>query len=256
MSTKTENHEISQVFLWQISLLTLVVIAVIVYSTRYFYSERSSPVQDTQTLLLPWLVAARHTLENGLDAFSGKSPKAVGMNEIARALAALLIGSIVCPTVFLLGWRRRRLSYNPEKRRPPLSLSVTFYGLCTAVTVYIAASMFPITVSSELVRTSLRVEQGVQSNRDAIISEINELARNAYQFYLLPKELGGGGRGYEQFVLPLEVSKTEAAQYVMTPGRKEIMIRASSVPFDDSSVEVKLDSTGRLAGWSYVGRFR
>ena len=110
MSTKTENHELSRQFLLQISLLTLIVIAVIVYSTRYFNSERSGPVQDTQTLVFPWLVAARLTIENALGAFSGKSPEEVKINEVARGLAALLLSGVICPTVFLLEWRRRKLS--------------------------------------------------------------------------------------------------------------------------------------------------
>lgn len=256
MYPKTENNEVSSTFLWQIGLLTFLVLVIITYSTRYLESERINAGPDTQTLSFPWLVAGRHTIENALGAFSGKSPKDVKINEVARGLAALLFSGVICPTVFLLEWRRRKLSHTPGEDHKPLSVSIVFYGLCAAMTLYFAVAMLPMTYSGEMVRTSVRAAQAVHFNRDDIINEINDLAANAYQYYLLPKELGGGGRSYEQFVPPQEMLKSESARYVVTPAGREMKMRASSVPFVDCTIEVKLDSTGRLSEWNYAGRFR
>lgn len=256
MYPKTEKHELSRQFLWQISLVTLIVLAAIVYTNRYFTSERSSPVADTQTILFPWLVAARHTIENALGAFSGKSPEDVKINEVARGLAALLISGVICPTVFLLEWRRRKLSHAPGEDHKPLSVSIVFYGLCAAMTLYFSVAMIPMSYSGEMVRTSVRTSQEVMFNRDDIVNEINMLATRAHEYYILPQKLGGGGRSFEGLVLPQSTVKTQAAQYVTTSARKQTLIRASSIPFSDSWIEVTLDSTGRLGVWTYGGRFR
>ena len=256
MSSKTENLEFSHGFLWQISLLTVVVLAVVIYSTRSLEGASRSVVPDPDSMLFPWLVAGRRTIENGLSAFSGKTPGVAAINESARALAALLIGTIICPTIFLLGWRQRRLSADSKDGRSPLSLPVVFYGLCTATTLYMSAAGLPMAVSGEMARASLRAAQAVQTNRDAIIGEISMLSSKAREHYVLPQQLGGGGRSYERFATSPSVLKTEAAEYVVTPTRREVAIRASSVPFPDCWVEVKLDSTGRLGDWTYGGRFR
>jgi hypothetical protein len=256
MSTKTENHELSRRFLWQIGLVTLIVIAAVVYTNRYLTSERSSPVADTQTIMFPWLVAGRHTIENALYAFSGNGLQEPKIPELARALTALLVSSVICPTVFLLGWRWRRLTPLSGENPRPLSLSISFYGLCAAVTLYSSVAMIPVSYYGEVVRTSLRAAQAVQSNRDSVISEVNTIAINAFQYYILPTELGGGDRSYEEYIIPQGLSKTSAARYSVAPSRKEVMIRAASAPFEDCSVEVRLDSTGRLWQWTYSGRYR
>ncbi|HCA81598.1 MAG TPA: hypothetical protein DEP53_17860, partial [Bacteroidetes bacterium] len=66
MSSKTENLEFSHGFLWQISLLTVVVLAVVIYSTRSLEGASRSVVPDPDSMLFPWLVAGRRTIENGL----------------------------------------------------------------------------------------------------------------------------------------------------------------------------------------------
>ncbi len=142
-----------------------------------------------------------------------------------------------------------------EEHRP-LTLSVVLFGLCAAMVLYVAVAMLPTAASSEMVRASVRAAQGVQSNRDSVINEINTVAINARQHYILPKELGGGGRSYEGFVLPQDMSKTAAARYAVVPAGKEMMIRAASVAFEDCGVVVRLDSTGRLARWNYSGRYQ
>lgn len=255
MYPKTERHELSRAFLWQISIFTVLVLAAVVFFSRFLVSEKTSIVPDTQTMLFPWLVAGRHAIENGLLAFSGKAPQEVKIYELARALAALLVSSVICPTVFLLEWRRRRLTHVSGENPRPLSLSMSFYGLCAAMTLYFAVAILPMTASSETTRSRLRAAQAIQSNRDSVINEINSLAISAYQHYILPAELGGGGRTYDGFVLPEGMSRTAAARYSVAPARNEMMIRVASVAFEDCSIEAKLDSTGSLARWNYSGRY-
>ena len=256
MSQKTDSSEFAPGFLWQIGLLTIMVLGLVLFSDKLSQSERSSSVQRSPMVLFPWALAGGHTLENGLKAFSGKPPEYTAVKDQAAALAGLLISIVLCPTVFLMEWRRRRISGAPTSARQPLRASGVFYGFCGALTLYMAGAILLIATISEITRHSLRDAQAVASNKDAVIGEINLIDMDLSQYYILPKELGGGGRSYEGYKLPQGMEKTEEGTYVVTPKRNEVGIRAESVRHTSCWVEMKVDSAGRLRGWTYGGNFR
>src|SRR5512143_451671 len=66
----------------------------------------------------------------------------------------------------------------------------------------------------------------VQSNKDAIINDMNNLAANAYQHKIRPCSMGGGGGGYDgtacqtsggvaqPWTIPAKLDTTENGYYV------------------------------------------
>src|SRR3990170_400864 len=73
---------------------------------------------------------------------------------------------------------------------------------------------------------SLFSAQSIQSNRDAIINDLNNLAAQAYQHKIRPASMGGGNGSYDgstptagsgtSFVIPSKMSANENASYDAT----------------------------------------
>ena len=104
---------------------------------------------------------------------------------------------------------------------------------------------------------SLFSAQSVQSNRDAIINDLNNLAAQAYQFRIRPTSMGGGQGNYTCFTIPTKMKTNENGTYSAgTPGVNSITFTATSAQNTTNTVTVTLDSNGRLSGWSYGGDFQ
>jgi hypothetical protein len=255
MFQKTDSQEFAPGFIWQIVLFTVVVLCFAVYSR----SQENWKVRfgvESPTSIFPWMIGGRQTIENGLRAFSGKPPEPPPIDDRARALGPLLISMVLCPTVFFLEWRRRRLAKASPLQRTPPTLSSVFYSLCGLVTVFVAVAVGPIAYIGENARADMRHAQAVQSNRDAMINELNLLALDAAQYKILPKQLGGGGRSFVGYSVPETNAKTEEASYKVTEIRNVVVFRAASTRFPLCAVQVEVDSLGHMRGWSYEGEFR
>jgi hypothetical protein len=256
MYQKTESSEFGPGFLWQICLLTILAIGFGMFSQKLFWPEKIEPMRSYTTVLFPWVIAGGHTIGNGLLAFGGKPPELPTPRDEASALAGLLIAVVLCPTIFLLEWRRRRVFEATKHERQPLKVSSVFYALTGAITLYMAAAMLPITIASESARTSLRHAVAVQFNRDAIINEMNLIEIDLLQYYILPKKLGGGNHTYDGFRLRQQLKRTDDASYVVSVEKSQVDIHASSVRFPSCRIDVKVDSAGRMTEWNYGGEFR
>jgi hypothetical protein len=103
---------------------------------------------------------------------------------------------------------------------------------------------------------SLFSAQSVQSNRDAIINDLNNLAAQAYQFRIRPTSMGGGQGDYTCFTIPTKMRTNENGTYASTPTTNTISFIATSAQNATNTVTVTLDSNGRLSGWSYGGDFQ
>ena len=103
---------------------------------------------------------------------------------------------------------------------------------------------------------SLFSAQSVQSNRDAIINDLNNLAAQAYQFRIRPQSMGGGQGDYTTFAIPTKMKTNENATYSSAPTTNSIVFTAISAQNASNSVTVTIDSNGRLGGWSYFGDFQ
>ena len=103
---------------------------------------------------------------------------------------------------------------------------------------------------------SLFSAQSVQSNRDAIINDLNNLAAQAYQFRIRPTSMGGGQGDYTTFTIPVKMRTNENATYVATPSAASITVVATSGQNANNKITVIINSDGRLTGWSYTGDFQ
>jgi hypothetical protein len=256
MFPKTDSPEFAPNFLWQIILLTVIVLALVLFSDKLFKPDQSSMAVETpQIVLFPWVIAGGHTIQNGLLAFSGKPAEAVNGKDQVRALVALIVVMVLLPTIVFLQWRRRKLDAEPSIHTTSWSLPRVFYSLCGAIILYLSVGSLPMAVYGEVFRTRLREAQAVQSNRDEIINELNFMGFDLFQYYIFPKEAGGGDHCFDGYALPDSASKTAEATYVVTPNGQTIVIHAQSIRYPSSWVEVKVDSLGRLGSWSYGGKF-
>jgi hypothetical protein len=103
---------------------------------------------------------------------------------------------------------------------------------------------------------SLFSAQSVQSNRDAIINDLNNLAAQAYQYRIRPTSMGGGQGDYSSFAIPTKMRTNENATYSSAPSAGTIVFTAVSAQNSSNTVQVTIDSNGRLSGWSYTGDFQ
>lgn len=103
---------------------------------------------------------------------------------------------------------------------------------------------------------SLFSAQSVQSNRDAIINDMNNLAAQAYQYRIRPSSMGGGQGAYTGFAIPGKMSANENGTYVETVTAQTVTIVATSASNALNKVTVTIDANGKLTGWVYAGGFQ
>lgn len=95
----------------------------------------------------------------------------------------------------------------------------------------------------------------MQSNRDAVINDLNNLAALAYQYRIRPKTMGGGQGSYLGFKIPEKMSTNSNASYeVLAAMDSLVQYKATSVN-GFGTVEASIDANGRLRGWEYTGAF-
>ena len=103
----------------------------------------------------------------------------------------------------------------------------------------------------------------IQSNKDAIINDLNNLAANAYQFRIRPQTMGGGGGAYNTggsggagYVIPLKLASNANGAYTTTSVTSaSITFKGVSTQDNNNTVVAVLDSTGALTSFTYAGDF-
>ncbi|RPI05313.1 MAG: hypothetical protein EHM64_07045 [Ignavibacteriae bacterium] len=107
---------------------------------------------------------------------------------------------------------------------------------------------------------SLFTAQSIQSNKDAIINDINNIAASAYQFRIRPTSMGGaGGATYAGFSIPVKMSSNENATYSAGTGTAaNITIIGGNAVSTDNTVTAVVGSDGRVTmnSSSFGGEFK
>ena len=98
----------------------------------------------------------------------------------------------------------------------------------------------------------------VNANRDAIISDMNDIAVNAFKFKSRPRVLAGGGGSYLGFVLSEKYRTNPNASYACTSTETEMTIHAISTLGAASTITGKIGVDGRLikAEFVFTGEFQ
>jgi hypothetical protein len=65
----------------------------------------------------------------------------------------------------------------------------------------------------------------VSSNRDGVVSDLNNLGAMAQQFYKKPTSMGGGGNTFTGWVLAAELDTTANGNYVATVNAQSVTIQ-------------------------------
>ena len=209
----------------------------------------------TRMYLHPWVVAAGHTIANGLSEFSGKSPSLIGLTERQATLLGLLFGFVIGPTLFFFGWYNRRKDRASGSKSSVLKGSAVISVIGGMLTFAVAIPSIPIAYIQNRVAESLHRAQAIQDNRDQMINDLNMVAYNARQFRILPKNFDGGNGSFLGYTLPQPLAVTEEGTYQVSCTADDITVKASSKKHTDCRISVHINTDG-LGQWEYSGDFQ
>ncbi len=98
----------------------------------------------------------------------------------------------------------------------------------------------------------------VESNKDALINDLQNLAAGASQFRSRPVTLGGGSGKYTGYYIPLKLQSNEDGSFTPTSPvgtAQSVTFIATSKVFPTATITAVLDSTGKLGNFTYSGDF-
>jgi len=98
----------------------------------------------------------------------------------------------------------------------------------------------------------------VQSNKDGIINDMNNLAADAYQFRIRPTTMAGGGGSYtggNGYSIPSKLASNENGSFARTNAAQAVTIVGTSGQ-GYGTITAVCDSTGRLGNFTYTGQFQ
>jgi hypothetical protein len=105
---------------------------------------------------------------------------------------------------------------------------------------------------------SLFSAHSIQSNKDAMIDDLNNIAAHAYQFRMRPISMAGSAGTYTGYVIPKKLTSNPNGKYSCVVAPNEITLKAISVEDTTNSITCKIDSEGRFVDseWKYTGNFQ
>jgi hypothetical protein len=110
---------------------------------------------------------------------------------------------------------------------------------------------------------TLFTAQSIESNRDAIINDINNLNSHAYQYYIRPTSMGGGGGAFDvskgaakAYTIPGKMASNDNGTYVAAPGATTIVFTGTSAAGNGTVKNTFDATTGKVVGaYQYTGTF-
>ncbi len=105
---------------------------------------------------------------------------------------------------------------------------------------------------------SLFSAQSIQSNKDAIINDLNNIAAQAYQYRIRPSSMAGGNGSYTGFSIPTKMASNANANYTCAPASNTVTFTATSANNTGNLVYAAIDTDGKFiqSAWSYTGEFQ
>lgn len=249
-----QQPSFSNKFIVQIVLLTIIVLAALVLIERVGLGGRSayrSHLQIDTPLVLPWLSVTE--LSRGFDQ-EPRVPQPVRF----YMLAGILLTFVICPTVFMFEWRRRRLQRiagSAPRHAGSLTWTSLVYGFCGALTLLVGAGVIPYAVLMELGNRSACDNNEARLLRSYVQNEILVVGANAFQYRLLPKTLAGGAGSYIGYGIPEALARTDHAEYSVTVKPDSIEFKAESAFSTTDFITVNLDKHGQMTNWMYQGNW-
>jgi MFS family permease len=129
--------------------------------------------------------------------------------------------------------------------------------ICGIVGTFISSFTIIILGIAIAVGLSMYSAQCVQSNKDAMINDLNNIAANAYQYKTCPSSMEGGSGTYIGYSIPSNKTTNANGSYsIVHNDKNNIVVLGMSSAYPGSSIQVKVDSAGTLVGWQYQGEFQ
>ena len=100
--------------------------------------------------------------------------------------------------------------------------------------------------------------QSIQSNKDAIINDLNQISSHVYQYRISSSSLAGGAGKYTGYRLPNSLASNENASYLCSVAPDEVTLTAISANDPRNTIVAKIDGNGRFIadGWTFAGDFQ
>jgi hypothetical protein len=224
----------------------------------FFFSDKwpsHFPTNTSDIFYRPWLTATGITITNGLNEFSNKTLEIVPLSQRLYTLASILLLYIITPTLFFWGWKMWYVEKFIKDRYSILPVSVISFMLGGIFVLGTAIYSIPTTFILIKGNYEHRNRSMISSNKDNVENDLHDIAWHAYQYKVLPYELGGGSGSYTGFILTTELSKTEYATYTVTATDSSVVLTGRSNIYSDASIKIGLDGHGKRNVWQYSGKF-
>ena len=90
--------------------------------------------------------------------------------------------------------------------------------------------------------------QSVAANRDAIITDLNNLGSDAYQFKIRPTSMGGGNGTFAGYTVPTAwgASNPNATYTITTQTATQLSLKGASKQVDAATVVITFDGNGTV----------
>jgi hypothetical protein len=83
----------------------------------------------------------------------------------------------------------------------------------------------------------------VSSNRDGVVSDLNNLGAMAQQYYKKPASMGGGGNTFTGWSIPTQLDTTANGFYVATVAAQSVIITGTGTEKNDNSQLIQHTAT-------------
>ncbi len=79
----------------------------------------------------------------------------------------------------------------------------------------------------------------VSSNRDGVVSDLNNLGAMAQQYYKKPTSMGGGGNTFTGWLLPTQLDTTANGDYSITVAAQTVTITGTGTEINDAGNNIE-----------------
>jgi|GEM_PF-2256629 hypothetical protein len=249
ISGQNEPKSFTNTFLVQISVLALLAVLVMIFAERLGLSTYRRSLTN-EPFLLTWIGAINSI--SWLD-----EPGLLPLSNRIIIFSSMLLSFIVFPTVFLFGWRSRRLDRAHGVAAPLRSLGMgsIAYVFSMIATMFMVITIGPVTVFQQARYVSSCENNNARLLRYNVQHEIDVLTASAFQYRILPKAEGGGGGSYLGYGIPDTLARTDVAEYTAQVSADTVSYVAESAFCETDRMTVKLDPNGKTPVWLMQGNW-
>jgi hypothetical protein len=95
----------------------------------------------------------------------------------------------------------------------------------------------------------------ISSNKDGLISDLQNLAADAANFRTRPTTMGGGSGSYTGYAVPTKMQTNEDGSFSATASAQTITFVGTSA-LGYGTITAVCDSSGQLGGYTYTGQLQ